>query len=194
MEVERNWPTLLRAATRIHEMRPDTRFLVASFKKSHQHAIEQSLRKNGLPIQVHTDKTPEIIHLAHACIAVSGSVGLELLYHATPSVVIYRVTRMFRMIMEPLLTTKFISLVNLLAEQKLFPEYPSDRCEAEAASKDILHWLDHPTEHESIVQQLVRLRRLVAKPGACNRAAEYIYRTLCGTMPENHAGALKVSA
>ena len=98
------------------------------------------------------------------------------------------------MIMEPLLTTKFISLVNLLADQKLFPEYPSERCEAEAASTDILRWLDHPAEHQSVVQQLVRLRREVAKPGACSRAADYIHRTLCGATPVNRADALKVSA
>jgi len=30
-------------------------------------------------VQAFTGRTPEIIHLAHSCVAVSGSLGLELL-------------------------------------------------------------------------------------------------------------------
>jgi len=52
--------------------------------------VEERLRGRSLPVEVHAGRTPEIIHLAHSCIAVSGSVGLELLYHGKPSVVTYR--------------------------------------------------------------------------------------------------------
>ena len=34
----------------------------------------------GSPIEVHRRRTPELIHLADCCMAVSGSVSLELLY------------------------------------------------------------------------------------------------------------------
>src|SRR5262249_36577052 len=122
-EVARNLPTLLRTAARIHQARPDTRFLIACFKEQHRCQVEAALDGVGLPIEAHASRTPEVIHLARACVAVSGSVGLELLYHGKPSVVVYRVRSIDLVAWRWLKTTPFISLVNLLAEKELFPEF-----------------------------------------------------------------------
>ena len=85
-EVERNLGTMLRAAARTHAARPDTRFLVACYKEAHRAMVLRRLEGYRLPIEAHVGRTPEIIRLAHACVAVSGSVGLELLYHGKPDV------------------------------------------------------------------------------------------------------------
>ncbi len=191
LEVERNLPTLIRAATMIHAERPNTRFLVACFKKSQQTTVDTYPRDNGLPITTFTGRTPEIMHLSHSCVAVSGSVGLELLYHGKPTVVVYRVPRLLRKIVEPLITTKYISLVNLLADRRLFPEYPSDRCEADAVSKDILGWLNDAGAYATRCRELRELCNRVAVPGACVRAATYILNALDAT---HHASPMKVSA
>ena len=67
-----------RRPRQIHAARPDTRFLVAAFNES-QAAIgpRGAAADESLPIEVHVGRTPEIIELADACIAVSGSVSLE---------------------------------------------------------------------------------------------------------------------
>src|SRR5206468_2395321 len=93
-EVTRNLPTLVRAAARIHAARPDTRFLVACFREAHRQTVEAHLRGRGLPVEAFVGRTPEVIRAARACLAVSGSVGLELLYHGKPSAVVYRVGRL----------------------------------------------------------------------------------------------------
>src|SRR5262249_11987713 len=93
-EVERNLSTLVRAEKLIHAERPDTRFLVACFRPAQQQYVEAYLRRRGLPaIETHVGRTPEILHLAETCVAVSGSVGLELLWHGKPAVVLYRIGR-----------------------------------------------------------------------------------------------------
>ena len=56
----------------------------------HAQIVEGQLRDRTLPIEVHAGRTAEIIHLAHSVIAKSGSVGLELLYHGKPAVVVYQ--------------------------------------------------------------------------------------------------------
>src|SRR5205807_3639073 len=88
-ELAYNVPSLLRAAALIHARRPDTRFLVACLRAAHARQVESRLPP-GLPVEVHAGRTPEVIELAHSCIAVSGSVSLELLYRAKPSVIVYR--------------------------------------------------------------------------------------------------------
>lgn len=186
-ELDRNLSTLIRAAGRIHAQRPDTRFLVACFKSSHQHHVVSYLNrlaaKRGgalaaLPVQVCVQRTPEIIELAHSCIAVSGSVGLELLYRTRPSIVLYRIRRIDLKVCKLFLTTPYISLVNMLAGSELFPEFLTDRCEAEAIARQILRWLDEPEIYQRIRERLAELRAKVAEPGACERAARFVLSKL----------------
>ncbi len=173
-EVERNLPTLIRAAALVHAERPDVRFLVACFQPAQHRLADASLQGAGLPVATFTGRTPEIIHLAHACIAVSGSVGLELLYHQKPSVVVYRVGWLGMQLGRCFKTSPYISLVNLLAGKELFPEFLSDRCEAEAVSRHVLGWLNDRPAYEGVRAELAALRDRVAQPGACDRAARQV--------------------
>jgi lipid-A-disaccharide synthase len=179
-EVERNLPTLLESAARIHQARPDSRFLIACFKETQRQHIDARLRTRSLPVETHVGRTPEIIHLARACIAVSGSIGLELLYHGKPSVVVYRVGSLDLRVARWLKTSPYISLVNLLAEREIYPEFLTDRCEAEAISNHVLGWLNDKAAHAEVCRQLAELRRRVAEPGACERTARYVLEVLEG--------------
>jgi lipid-A-disaccharide synthase len=173
-EVERNFPTLVRTAARVRERRPDARFLVACFKESQRRWIDRYLRRFALPTQTWVGRTPEIIHLSRACIAVSGSVGLELLYHCKPSVVLYRVGAIDLQVARWLKTSRYISLVNLLADKELFPEFLTDRCPAESISGHVAQWLDDERAYKELCGELAALRARVAQPGACDRAAHYV--------------------
>ena len=177
-EVERNLPTLIRAASLMHAERPDVRFLVACFQPAQRRLADAYLEGAGLPVTTFMGRTPEIINLAQACIAVSGSVGLELLYHQKPSVVVYRVGWFGMQLGRCLKTSPYISLVNLLAGKELFPEFLSDRCEAEAVSRYILGWLNDRPAYEAVRAELAALRERVAQPGACDRAARQVLAVL----------------
>jgi lipid-A-disaccharide synthase len=174
-EIHNNLSTLVRSAVRIHAVKPETRFLVACFKESQRRTVIEYLRRRlELPIEVHVGRTPEIIHLAHACMAVSGSVSLELLYQGVPSVMLYRISPLDIKVCRFFKTSKYITLVNMLAEKELFPEFLTDRCEAEAMSRHILRWLDDGKEWQAVREELKELRQRVAAPGACRRAAEFV--------------------
>lgn len=177
-EVERNLSTLVRAAGRIHAARPDARFLVACFKPSQRKHVEAYVQGRGLPIEVHTGRTPEIIHLSHSCVAVSGSVGLELLYRGKPTVVVYRASPFVYHVGRRIATCRFISLVNLLADRELFPEFPTASCEAESVSQHIVRWLNDPAAYDQLRAELADLRGQVAQAGACERAARYLLNCL----------------
>src|SRR5262249_39480066 len=157
----------------IHTRRPDARFLFACLKPEHRRRAEDLVRGSDLPIEAYAGKTPEIIHVAHSCIAVSGSVGLELLYRRKPSVVVYRHNPVGLAAPRVLIRCTYLSLVNLLAGKELYPEFLTSRCEAEGMAKHILHWLEEPTSHEALRQELAALRERVAEPGACGRAAAF---------------------
>jgi lipid-A-disaccharide synthase len=188
-EVDKNFPTLLRAAGLVHRARPETRFLVACFREAHRRAITPTLREAGLPIEACVGRTPEVIALAHSCAAVSGSVGLELLYRRKPTVVVYRVGRFVWHAGNVLATCKYISLVNLLADRELFPEYPSLRCEAEAVAGHLLGWLKDPAAYATRCAELEELCRQVAEPGACARTAGRVLEVLEGPESDRRLAA-----
>lgn len=194
-EVERNLSTLIRAAGLVHAERPDARFLVACFKPAHRDHVAAYLRRHDsagrLPVAVHVGRTPEVMELARACVAVSGSVGLELLYRGKPTAVVYRVRRLDLRVSRWFITCPYISLVNLLAGKEVFPEYLTDRCEAEAVSRHVLNWLNDPAAYAAACAELKTLCERVARPGACARAAEYVLDALRRAPAETESPAVR---
>ncbi len=173
-ELHYNLSSLLRAAALLHLRRSDVRFLVACFREHHRRQVEERLSALGLPIEAHVGRTPEIIHLAHSCLAVSGSVSLELLYRGKPTAILYRHHWTGIALAHLLKNCRYITLVNLLANKELFPEYFGTGCPAEALADHVLHWLNDRSAYETLCGELAALRERVAVPGACERAAEAV--------------------
>jgi lipid-A-disaccharide synthase len=173
-EVTRNVPEMLRAARLIHDARPDTRFLVAAFNDHQASIARDEAARWQMPLEVHVGRTPEIIELAECCVAVSGSVSLELMYRRTPAVIVYRVRRIDRKVAGVLLKVRYITLVNLLADKEVYPEFLTDRDPSNGVTARILEWLDDPKQCGSVKRELDALCERVAKPGACARAARFV--------------------
>ena len=173
-EVESNLPALLAAADYIYAARPDTRFLVACLHAHQRDRVEEALLDWALPIEAHAGRTAEIIHLAHSCVAVSGSVGLELLFRGKPAVVIYHANRVMNLIADCLMECRFFSIVNLLADRLLFPEFRGPRLPAAELGGPIVNWIASRAEYQKVCEDLANLRDKVMKPGASRLAAQAI--------------------
>jgi lipid-A-disaccharide synthase len=191
-EVTRNLPIMLRAAERLASAVPGVRFAVACLHERHRALAEGIISYSdiaGLDLVVHAGKTPEVIRSAAAAWAVSGSVGLELMLAALPTVVLYKVNRFDLLVANRFIKAKYISLVNLLADAEVFPEYltPVDVSEELAGWAE--RWLSRPELREESVRALAALRDRVAKPGACERAAERVVAIAArASVPAPHIG------
>ena len=178
-EVERNFPYMLAAAKKIHAARPDARFLVASFNERQRDEAERLAAGGDLPITFHVGRTPEVIEAAEACISVSGSVSLELMYRLKPTVVLYKVGRVFGVVATGFfLMVKYVTLVNLLADEEVFPEYATMYDKSGQIAGDILTWLNDPAALARRVERLRQLKDEFARPGACERAAAFLAETV----------------
>ena len=60
---------------------------------AHAEMVARRAKGLNLPLEIHVGRTPELISAADCCLAKSGSVSLELLYHCKPTVVLYWITR-----------------------------------------------------------------------------------------------------
>jgi lipid-A-disaccharide synthase len=196
-EVTHNLRWFLKAAARVHERVPEARFAMACFKPHQAEIARKQVEEAGLPIEIFVGKTPEIMHLADCAMAVSGSVSLELLYHATPTVILYYVGWFGYQVQKFFRKVKYITLVNLLstgklytgdiepfdpsqpdADQVLFPEYLTCEDKSEQVAAHVVEWLTVPERRENRIEQLRKLRLDVAHGGASKKAAEYILETI----------------
>ena len=76
---------------------------------------------NGpLPVEVHLGRTPELMQAADCCMACSGSVSLELLYHKRPTAILYWIAPTAYFVQRLFRRSRYITLVNLLTVDDLF--------------------------------------------------------------------------
>jgi lipid-A-disaccharide synthase len=201
-EVQANIPGLLRAAELIVRDVPDARFAIASFKPSQaeivQCLIAQTAGASALPIEIYVGRTPELIHAAECCMACSGSVSLELLYHAKPSVILYQVSRFGYFVQSQFRKVRYITLVNLLTASDpstkrpaavydqddprdahvLMPEYLACEDRSPQLARHCIEWLTDAAAMRRREAALEKLRDEFGQGGASDRAAEYIATAL----------------
>jgi lipid-A-disaccharide synthase len=186
-EVASNFAGMLAAAAKVRAARQDVRFLVAAFNERHAAMARAAAAGASLPIEICVGRTPEIIELADACIAVSGSVSLELMYRAKPTVIVYHITRLLRWLAKKFVGLPYYTLVNLLAKDELFPEFVTPEDETDRVAGHIIDWLNDSSKRTAAVGKLVALRDRVAVPGACDRAAEFLMNEMKGMRKEKRA-------
>lgn len=186
-EVKHNLPDMLEAAIKIHQVRPDTRFLVASFNESQAEVARGMLAGKSLPLEICVGKTPEIIQLAEACLSVSGSVSLEIMHALKPATIIYRLGWLSLRLGRLFKLCKYITLVNLLADKEIYPEYLTDRSPAEEMSRRVLEWLNDPAKAAAVRQDLLQVKDQVAQSGACERAAQFVIEQVRGAAKQRVA-------
>jgi lipid-A-disaccharide synthase len=193
-EIRLNLPALLKAAERILERAPGTRFAVAVYKQSQLESVRRIVSLSGLEVELHVGRTAELIHAAHCCMACSGSVSLELLYHARPSVILYQISRLGYFAQSLLRTVRYITLVNLLTaeepfaeraaghyhpedprdEHVLMPEYLTCRDRSAELAEHVVTWLTDDDQYNEVAQSLTELKERVGQGGASQRAADYM--------------------
>jgi len=192
-EVQHNLKWFLQAAVLVQARFPKVRFAVAAFKPHQAQMAEQLIRQNNVAAEVYVRKTPELIHLAECCMACSGSVSLELLYHKKPTVVLYWISPIAYRVQKVFRRVKYITLVNLLtakelfpadttpyspndpdAHRVLFPEYLTYEDKTFQIAAHIIGWLAKDEQREELVAQLAELKAKVGHGGASQTAAQLI--------------------
>ncbi len=196
-EVKSNLRYFLKAAQIVSRRVPGVRFAVAAFKPSQAELARQAIGGSGLPVEVHAGRTAEIIHAADCAMAVSGSVSLELLYHTTPTVILYYISRLAFFVQRFFRKVRYITLVNLLTTSERFPKRvatydPADPADAhvlmpeyltcedksQQVAAHVIEWLSEPAKHAARVGQLAELKKRVGHGGASSRAADYVLDVL----------------
>ena len=208
-ELDANLGSILAAAATIRRRVPAARFSLAALHERHAARARKATAGSGqlrdLGIDVSAGRARELIELADAAIAVSGSVSLELLAARVPTVIVYRIGRFAYVVQSFFRQARFITLVNLLASQEpigpvqptllppwgvppadpeaVFPEDLAVADPADRAAGHVIEWLQNPGALERARASLEVVAARVAHPGSAARAAVAVLAIGGGAAP-----------
>ncbi|MEM9170898.1 MAG: lipid-A-disaccharide synthase, partial [Pseudomonadota bacterium] len=138
---------------------------------------EAALRSWSLPVRVveAADKY-DAFAAAAVALAASGTVSTELAVNGTPHVVAYRVDAITAAWARRVMTTPFVSIVNIMARDTVIPEFVQEECRADLIADATRRLLRDEAARDL---QRKRMAREVARldldgPAAADRAAETV--------------------
>jgi lipid-A-disaccharide synthase len=139
----------------------DGLFAEASHNTGHRLAI----------VEGHTD---DVLAASDIVLTASGTATVQSALHDRPMVVVYRVSPMTYRLGRRLLTVDMIGMVNLIAGEKVVPEFLQERFTPDAVADEAIAILSDEARRIRIRDGLARVRARLGGPGASRRAAQAI--------------------
>ena len=176
-EVESHLPVLWDAAQIMSRNRPGLKFILLSPNEAIQKYSLQMLAKFAAPnFTFEYNVGYAISHLSRCALALvaSGTASLECALVGIPQIVVYRVHPLTYAVGRRVVKVKYLSIVNVMADEEIVPEFLQDKLEASAVAQAGLELLGNPQRRETMKRRVEEVVATLGEPGASTRAAEAI--------------------
>ena len=173
-------------AAQVAAVHPDARFVIPTTQNV-TGLVQEMASKWPVPVQILPgDASGEkrgVFAAADVALAASGTVSLELAANATPMVIAYDMAWVSRMIIKRMLLVDTVTLVNLVSETRVVPEFIGKACVPEPIAAAVLDVLADPSrQHAAMALTMDRLGRGGQAPGA--RAARAVLQASAAARSE----------
>jgi len=135
--------------------------------------LEQIVRKKNADVPILPHDRGEAIAAADVALTSSGTATLECAVLGTPTIVMYRLSRLTYLAALKLVKVPFFSLVNIVAEKEVVPELIQRDVNGERIAAEVRRMIE-PANYERITRELAEVRARLGEEGASRRAAEAI--------------------
>ena len=175
-EVEHNWPVMRAAAELIAHAVPGTRFFAPIASRQLREIVEAA--DVDADVTLLDGRAYDVIHAADAAIVCSGSATLETGCAGTPLVVIYRTSPLTYFIARRLVRVEHIGMINILAGERVAPEYVQRAARPEPIARDVVRFLTDEAHAAAVREKLLAAKAKLGPPGAADRAARAVLKVL----------------
>ncbi|MGM9475080.1 lipid-A-disaccharide synthase [Pedobacter sp. GSP4] len=166
-EIERLLPVMLSVV----ENHADYLFAIAAAPTFTAEYYQQFIGNKNVVLLF--NNTYNLLHHAHAAIVASGTATLETALFRVPQVVVYKGGALSIAIARILVKIKFISLVNLIVDQKIVTELIQEDCNPQTVDQELSLILEGTGRSEMLNHYEALLARM-GKPGASAKTAVLI--------------------
>ena len=177
-ELARHLPLLLSAAARIAWQMPGVQFLLPKAPGLPANCFQPLATSHGLDIIQTEDRLPDCLSLMDAAIVASGTATLEAALMGVPMVVVYRTSLATYLAAKLVVRVPYISIVNLIVEQELVPEFIQYRARPGRIAQALVELLRDEARRMAMREQFHLIREQLGPPGAVERAARAVLEEL----------------
>ena len=185
-EVQRLGAPYMQAAQWLQSRRPDVQF-VAPMASAAARALFDAHGAAAAGIRLLDGQARTALQAADAALVTSGTATLEALLCGCPMVVAYKAAPLSALLVRALIRVPYFSLPNLLAGERLVPEFFQQQVRGAALGAALLAELEDAPRSDQLRARFRAIHATLAQGGA-GRAAEGILQLLPG------AGTLQVPA
>jgi lipid-A-disaccharide synthase len=178
-EIEKLLPLMLAAAVLVGRQRP-ARFLLSQAASVTPALIDRLKASSEADVVLHRGPTGELLQQADLVVTKSGTSTLEAALHATPMVIVYKVSPLSYHLGKALIRVPHIGLVNLIAGRRVATELIQHEASPEAVAEAVLSLLDDPERMAGMRAALRDVARRLGAPGASRQVAAIARDLLAG--------------
>jgi lipid-A-disaccharide synthase len=121
-----------------------------------------------LPVHLITGQSQLAMMAADAVLLASGTVALEAMLLKRPMVVAYKMAPLTAIVLGWMVKTPYISLPNLIAGEKLVPEFIQDDAEPAALALAIMQYFENPEQTNQLIERFTQMHcELKRNASAC---------------------------
>jgi lipid-A-disaccharide synthase len=179
-EIEHHFPLMIEACERLAASMKGSgiQFVHAAAPGISSDFLARQASQPSVKITQVEGATYDALAAADCAIVASGTATVEAALLGTPMVVIYRVTPLSAFILQRLIRTPFIAMVNLIAGKLIVPELIQDKFTPAAVESEIRRLLQSSSAREEMKADLAQVRARLGPGGAIERAADVFMRML----------------
>lgn len=172
-EIKLLLPEMIKSAEILSEQRPAKFFLPIAAGVNEGEILRQ-VSAAKVEIKLVRNNRYDLMQIADAAMATSGTVVLEAALLNLPCVVLYKMARLNYFIGKLLVNIENFSLPNILANKKIQPELLQDEVTPERIVEEILKLYRGENQREKVISELKSACKLLGEPGAAARVAKKI--------------------
>jgi lipid-A-disaccharide synthase len=166
-EIDRHWPIFLETINSLHSTFPNLQFIIG---KAPYVSIED------IPSFIKIEKDSKtVLAYSDAGIVASGTVTLEAAVFRLPIAVCYKSSTITHFIGKKLAKVKYLSLPNLIADDKIVPELIQSDMNPKTLIKALIPLLSDTPEKDKMMSAYKKIAAILGKPGVYTRVAKLIF-------------------
>lgn len=174
-ELQRHVPVMLQTVTLILQQSPDAQFILPIAPTLDTVFVNELIGSDSPPcLHLTQCDSRDVMRAADVALAASGTATLETALIGTPMVVMYIVNAINYAIMKRLIKIPDISLVNIVAQRRIVPEYLQHEAVPSDLAKDVVSLLDDTTRRAQMLDDLSMVKDRMGDGGASGRVAQLI--------------------
>ena len=173
-EIAKHWPILLQTAQRIVREQKNVRFISLATDHEMRQKLEEQWAKqpmSGVSLDILSGQSLTQLTRCSLAIVASGTATLECAMAGLPMLVIYKTSWLTYWLGRFLIQLPYLSMVNVLAGEKVVPEFLQGAMEPERLAKAALQILRNPKGAEAMAGRIRDVAKKLGGPGAAARAA-----------------------